>query len=134
MRLTVAGQGILRGFAICCAALVLVACVSAGAKRPLKRDPYLISAAELAESSVSNLYDAVRQLRPGWLRPTGRTAGTQGVAVYLDEQLLGGGAALRRFSTHSVQELRYLRPTEAQVRYGPNNMGRAAIVLLTAVP
>lgn len=115
------------GFAV----LILVtACVSNPARVASPGDPYRISADELLESRIDNLYDAVRQLRPSWFRRTSRgRSGQQPIMVYLDDQQLGGVTALGRFTTNSVAEVRYLTPTEAQVRYGQSNFGRAAILL-----
>lgn len=93
-------------------------------------DPYRISLDELEASRFDNLYDAVRQLRPAWFRRVG--TGDQRILVYIDDQQVGGVTALGRFTTRSVVEVRYLTPTEAQVRYGQTNFGRPAILLQSA--
>lgn len=108
--------------------LLLTACFSSRPSAHAQGDPYLISADELEASPHNNLYDAVRQLRPGWFRRAG-TTGDQRIIVYLDDQQVGGVATLSRFTTRSVAEVRYLTPTEAQVRYGQINLGRPAIQL-----
>lgn len=100
-----------------------------GSPSPRPRDQYLIEAAELESVSLPNLYDAVRQLRPGWFSRGTRTSGDQSVYVYYDDQQLGDGTALRRFTVGSVERIRFLAPTEAQVRYGQINRGRSAILL-----
>lgn len=107
----------------------LAGCVSAGAKRPTgPRDPYLISTAELAESPHPSLYDAVRQLRPDWFR---RARDGQPILVYLDDRPVGDISVLGSFSVGSVRRVRFLSVTEAQVRYGTPNRGRAAIQVIT---
>jgi len=97
------------------------------------RDQYLILAAELEAVGRDNLYDAVRQARPGWFtRSTRNRTGDGSILVYFDDQPVGNATALRRFSTQAVDKVRYLSPTEAQVRYGQTNVGRPAILVETA--
>ncbi len=91
-------------------------------------DPYLILASELEATPRANLYDAVFELRPRWFTRSSR-ADVGDVIVYVGDQLLGRADVLRRFQATQVVELRYLTPTEAQVRYGQNNRGRPAIVV-----
>ena len=92
------------------------------------REQYLIVQAELDAVGRDNLYDAVRQLRPEWFSRRTRTGtGEEAILVYLDDRQMGNVTVMRRFSTHSVQNVRYLGPTEAQVRYGQMNQGRPAI-------
>ena len=108
-------------------AILLVGCFSGQPRTGPPADPYRISTEELQASRVENLYDAVRQLRPGWFRRIG--TGDQRIMVYFDDQQVGGVTSLGRFTTLSVAEVRYLTPTEAQVRYGQTNYGRPAILL-----
>lgn len=97
------------------------------------RDPYLILAAELESLDRDNLYDAVRQLRPAWFtRRTRQRTGEENILVYLDDRQMGSASTLRRFSSRTVQSVRYLSPTEAQVRYGQINIGRPAILIESA--
>jgi hypothetical protein len=92
------------------------------------RDPYLILASELEAAGRDNLYDAVRQLRPGWFtRPNRQSSGESSIVVYLQDRQMGSVTALRNFPARSVESVRYLSPTEAQVRYGQSNLGRPAI-------
>jgi hypothetical protein len=114
--------------------LWMMACSGAGQNRPsdrVSRDPYLILAAEVEATPNDNLYDAVRRLRPGWFNPAGQTrAGEAAFLVYFDDQLLGATTTLRQFPTvPAPARIRYLRATEAQVRYGQNNGGRPAVVI-----
>lgn len=82
---------------------------------------------------MDNLYDAVRQLRPDWFRRS-RAGAPLSVVVYLDDRNIGDASVLRSFSVRSVREVRFLSVTEAQVRYGTLNRGRAAIQLSTIDP
>ncbi|MEX2177603.1 MAG: hypothetical protein WD801_02765 [Gemmatimonadaceae bacterium] len=112
--------------------LLLVAACAGG--RPIRPqsggDQYLILAEELrGASQQANLYDAVRELRPFWFTRHVRT-GDQ-IAVYLDDQRVGSVNMLQRIPVTSAQAVRYLSPTEAQVRYGPNNQMRPVIAIDT---
>ena len=97
------------------------------------REQYLILAAELESTGRDNLYDAVHQLRPSWFsRVVRQRSGEASIIVYHDDRQMGDVTMLRRVSTRSVKSVRYLSPTEAQVRYGQINVGRPAILLETA--
>jgi hypothetical protein len=97
------------------------------------RDQYLILAAELESTGQVTLYDAVRRARPGWFtRATReRLTGDNALMVYVDDQPIGTAGALRRYAVNFAARIRFMPPTEAQVRYGQNNGGRAAIVIET---
>jgi hypothetical protein len=112
------------------AALCLAFLVACGAGRPVRQqridgDSYHISRVELENSRVPTLYDAVQQLRPLWLSQSNDAS----VAVYLNEQLVGGVANLRRIAVHLTEDARYMSATEAQVRFGPTNGLRPAILV-----
>jgi hypothetical protein len=117
--------------ALAAAVLALSACQSAARPsrpEPGTGDPYLILASELEATPRANLYDAVFELRPRWFTRSSR-ADVGDVLVYIGEQMVGRADVLRRFQAAQVVELRYLTPTEAQVRYGQNNRGRPAILV-----
>jgi hypothetical protein len=99
----------------------------------VSRDPYLILAAEIEATTSDNLYDAVRRLRPGWFNPAGQArTGEAAFLVYVDDQLLGATTTLRQFAAYPAPaRVRYLRGTEAQVRFGQNNGGRPAVLIET---
>ena len=108
--------------------LLLTACVVGRPPRPAANDGdrYHIERAELEASRLPTLYDAVQAFRPFWLRQT-----NGGVVVYLDNQLVGGVAVLRRISVHLTEDARYMSATEAQVRFGASNGLRPAILVQT---
>jgi len=114
------------------AALVLVsACSSTGAgssadARPTpSTDRNLITQEELQRTSASNLFDAIRILRPQWLRQSPtiiRQGGEGSLLVYLDGVQFGDPTSLRQISLLVVQEARYLSASEAQARYGTQDL------------
>lgn len=115
--------------------LLAIACSAGRPTRPQRGGggQYLILNAELEGTKQANLYDAIRQARPFWLTRDNRNrAGDNGVAVYLDEQLVGGLSALQRLPIHATACARYMSPTEAQVRFGANNRLRPAILVESA--
>ena len=122
-------RGLSATLAVAVAAACLgTACTSARippSRSDEERDPYVVTATELAASARANLYDALFELRPRWFTRANRAD----PYVYVQDQILGTSGALRRFVPHQVSEARYLSPTEAQVQYGQRNLGRPAIVL-----
>lgn len=98
-------------------------------------DQYLIFATELESTKQTNVYDALRQVRPFWFtRTVGARSGEATITAYLDGQQIGTVSALRRIPTHIAQRVRYLTPSEAQGRFGSINGMSAAIVVDSAKP
>jgi hypothetical protein len=107
------------------------ACASGGAgsttgvRAAPSRDRNVLTLEDLERVAASNMYDAVRTLRPEWLRvqPTIIRSGAEGsVLVYLDGVQYGDPSALRQISVGVVQEVRYLSAPEAQARYGTQDL------------
>ena len=110
-------------------ALSLSACASGGfSPTPgsgFSRD--MITREEIAASDQTNAYDAIRDLRPRWIRQ-------QSLTVYLDGALAAGGREaagpegvnfLRTLSASSIQELSFLDEQRASIRHG---MGMGAVI------
>lgn len=99
-----------------------------------RRSANLITAAELNESSASNLYQAIQMLRPNWLRgrPRGSPgAGREEVVVYLDANRYGGAASLNSLSLGGIVEIRYMDASEATNRFGTGHTGGAIVIRMT---
>lgn len=98
----------------------LIGCASS--TQGTRRNQSVLTTAEIRASSASNALDLVRAQRPQWLRSRGATsireAGSQAVAVYLDNARMGGPESLGSISLASVQYLRYFGAVEANYRYG----------------
>ena len=79
-----------------------------------------------------NLHEAVRRLRPQFLRgrmPEGGGVQVQPVVVYLDGvRLVEGVENLRDIGAKGVLEVRFLEPAQANARFGGNNTGGALVV------
>jgi hypothetical protein len=113
--------------------LVLGGCASTGSSGGggATSNPNLITRAQLDQVTTSDLYDAVRRLRPNWLTARGPSTliGEQAqVAVYLDGARLGTATALRGINFDSVTQLEYLSPADATNRYGTDHQGGVIIV------
>ncbi len=76
---------------------------------------------DLASMTELPLDEAIRRLRPEWLRasPAGRQSAEPGSAsVYARDSYVGGLEALRLIPTRAVEEMRYLTPTAARAWFG----------------
>ena len=107
------------------------------AERPApsqRRNNNVITAEELSRIAATSLDEAVRALRPNWLRnaPSTIRPDAEGtVVIYLDRVRLGGPESLRQINPMQVSEVRYYRPSEAELRFGPGHL-RGAIEVTTA--
>lgn|SRR5512142_409115 len=129
--------------AILACALPLAWACSAGSGQPgrtaPRSDENLITAEELATANASNLFDAIRQLRPRWMERGGPTAlrgpGAQGsLTVYVDRVREGGTEALRSVPLGLVESVRYLTPSQAQGEFGLDNIYGAIQVTTRRAP
>jgi hypothetical protein len=92
---------------------------------------------EIAAAPVSNLYEAVEQLRPRWLqvRNVQSLSGAgAGVAVFQNRTHLGGPEVLRGMGWNGVARLRYLDGPQAsaQLRTPGSDGFAGAIIIDTA--
>jgi hypothetical protein len=92
----------------------------------------VLTAAEIVASSVTDVYQAVTQLRPDFLRrrqtKTVLTPTPAGVSVYLDDLEYGGPESLRQIPLERVRIIRYMRPFEAELRFGGRHPSGAILV------
>ena len=98
-----------------------------------------IAADELARSTDLTLYDAIRRLRPNFLKPRGLAAygapETTVLTLYVDGQRMDSVDDLRRISCNEVAEVRFYEPQIANTKFaGHNNAGGAIAVTLKALP
>ena len=97
--------------------------------RDVRRDPNLIVAEELADHSTRMLADAIRQLRPRWMRVRGAPSiefgGDRSVAVVLDGGAPQDWGILDSLRPDQVQSVRYHNAADATMRWGtgyPNGL------------
>jgi hypothetical protein len=129
---------------VTCRATILIAalplawaCASSGGQpgRTTSRvDQYVITAEELATANASNLYDAIRQLRPQWLQSAGPTTfradAEYQILVYMDRIRFGEPTMLRSVPVALPQSVRWLSASEAQAEFGVGNL-QGAIQIVT---
>ena len=120
--------------------LLCTACAAASSTtRPVRsagRD--VITAAEIVTSKVTDVYQAVMQLRPEFLRRRTPTLAAVSsyrapqVSVFLDGMEFGPAESMRQIPLPRVRLIRYLTPTEASLRWG----GRypAGVIHVTTLP
>jgi len=111
----------------------LTACAAAtSSARPIAgagRD--VITAAEIVTSRVTDVYQAVSQLRPEYFRRRGATSLPtfgQPIMVYLDELPFGTAESLHNIPLDRVRLIRYLTPSEADLRWGGSHTTGAILV------
>lgn len=113
------------------------ACASGGGQTGQaspRRDPNVITAEELATTSASNLFDAIRQLRPRWLDRAGPTTLSgqfdYSIMVYTDRIQFGSTDMLRQIPVGLPASVRYYSASEAQGEFGVGNL-QGAIQIVT---
>jgi len=92
----------------------------------------VITSEELARAGDVNVYDALVQMRPSFLRSHGgATSATQPpVQVYVSGMLMPGLDHLKEIMVKGVKEITFLEPQQAITRFGGNNTGGALVVVL----
>jgi hypothetical protein len=98
------------------------------------RSDAVITAEEIAAvSGAASLYDVIRLRRPRWLRPPNPTSVRSelqtGIRVYMDRMEFGGVEALREIHPSAAAEVQYLRPSQAEARFGPGHPNGAIVVI-----
>jgi hypothetical protein len=103
---------------------------TAPAARPerVRRNPDLITAAEIAGTDVTDGWDLVNRYRPRWLRGIGASTGDE-VVVYVNGGRLGRARELRQLEPTTVAEMRFVRGEEAVARWGTGHS--AGVILVT---
>jgi hypothetical protein len=99
----------------------------------------VLTAAEIVASRVTDVYQAVLQLRPEFLRrrpiaqPLSPFTSTA-ITVYLDDMPYGSTESLRQIPLERVRMIRYMSPTEATLKYGGSHAAGAILVTTIVKP
>ncbi len=92
----------------------------------------VVTGEQLVETQHTTLYEAIRQLRPQWLRPRAGSSRMSGerpeVNVYLGGTLMGTVDFLRSLDPRNVAELRVYSASDATTIFGTGNMGGAIAI------
>lgn len=111
----------------------VAACVSSGGRPATDRRPEtdVITLEEIQSAHWQNAYELVQTLRPRWLRnhgPDSILGETPDVQVHLDDNRLGGTAALRNIATADIASIRFVDPVSAAGRWGGDHANGAIII------
>lgn len=95
-------------------------------------DRNLITAEDMADMQHVSALDAVRRLKPNWLRRRGVDSfrGSFPMAVVVNGVVAGGVRILESYRCGDVKEIRYLNARAATMRYG-DKAGGGAILITT---
>jgi hypothetical protein len=92
----------------------------------------VITAGEIVASKVTDVYQAVAQLRPEFLRRRSVSAipafAAPEAMVYLDDLPYGAPESLRSIPLERVRLIRYITATEADLRWGGSHVAGAILV------
>lgn len=98
--------------------LLLLACASSGGASS-GSTPNTLTKADLLETNEETLYEAIRRLRPRWLRPRGGNLDGRTLAqVFVDGSPRGDVNALGQIRVIDVADVRFLSTIDAATRYG----------------
>lgn len=97
---------------------------------PSQRNLNRIDREELVEINVQTLDEAIRVLRPNWLRGRGQASfsSPQPAVVYVDDLRRGGPEYLSRIGTVDVLSVEFIGALTAQQRFGEDHTGGAVLV------
>ena len=105
------------------------ACSTNGAGSRASRSD-TITVDDLRAANSTNLYDAVRTIRPNWLRARSpNSLQNQGyVQVYFDDTRIGGVENLRNIPMQGIAYIRWFDPISASARWGLDHEQGAIVV------
>jgi hypothetical protein len=98
--------------------------------RTARRQANVVTADEIKAQGATNLSDALRALRPTWFRvtPTRMTGGgvvADPISLFVDGRRVGTAANLNDIPINSVVAVRFYSASEAQGRFGMDNLSGA---------
>lgn len=115
-------------------ALLCVGCTSKSMKKTARKSTSVITEAEIEQSTATNAFELIQQLRPHLLQRQNRsqsvslTPGAPSAVVYLDGVRYGNLESLRNISSFSISEIEYLSPREATFRFGTDHNAGAFMI------
>lgn len=91
-------------------------------------DQSQLTSAEITAANLPTAYDLVDRLRRPWLRHDAMTGAD--VAVYQDNQSIGGAEKLRDIPAVNVSAMQFLANADAVRRYGNDVKGSVIVVVI----
>ena len=93
----------------------------------------VLTTKDLLDTRAANVYDAVRRLRPRWLRARGMGRSRPGyepvVKVYMESQFMGEVGVLRTLEPDAVEQIRFFNASEATTRFGTDHEGGVIVLV-----
>ena len=118
-------------------ALASAGCASAGASGGNASESAsagAVTGEALRQVSARDTYEALKQLRPIWLLPRGRSSLVYYLAgrpvVYLSGVPHGAVSSLRGIEVGDVRRIEFMNAIDAGIRYGPGHSGGIIMVEL----
>ena len=115
-------------------ALVLASCSSAGTGSATSRNSNVVTIEELAEVDYLNGLEALRRLRPNWLRVRGQATFSgqayAGIRLYVDGRRYEEILELGNIRASDIRQMQFLTGREATMRYGTDHGDGAILVEL----
>jgi hypothetical protein len=103
-----------------------------GADAGTTRDRNVITRAELEGWNSLNAYEAIRRLRPTWLRYRGQGVLTgpdrESMRIYVNGSFFGDADSLSNIQARNIREIRFLDARQATLRYGTDHTVGAIVV------
>jgi hypothetical protein len=94
--------------------------------KPSKGDQSKLSLDEITAANLPTAYDLVDRLRRAWLRKDLMTGGE--VAIYMDNQMIGGPDKLRDIVSPDVAAMEYVPNADAVRRWGSDVKGSVIVI------
>lgn len=116
-------------------ALAVGACTTTGPSAADASDQAVLTRDQLDRVNFLNAYDAIRRLKPIWLRSErGQDSfvrqGQRGLRVYVDGLLYGDKETLRTLQVQTIEEIRFLDKRQATLAFGTDH-GEGVLLILT---
>ncbi len=112
----------------------MASCSSARTGSATSRNSTVVTTEELVEVHYLSGLQAVRRLRPNWLRVRGQATfsrqWSEGIRLYVDGRHRHDILELGNISTSDIREMRFLTGREATMRYGTDHGDGAILVEL----
>lgn len=118
---------------IAAAGAIAIACAPHATSGSSPSRHNLLTTEELAPIGDLDLYDAIRRLRPNFLRSHGGQgvqSGMTDVVLYVGNTRMPDIDQLHTILAKQVKEVAFLEPQQANARFGGNNAGGAIVVTL----
>ncbi len=92
----------------------------------------VLTGEQLRDTHQTTVFDALRRLRPQWLRARGaaRVSGNLTVSVFMGRQRMGNVDFLRTLDPQAVRELRLYTASDATTMFGIDNEGGVIAITL----